>query len=177
MMKRIVCVILSVAFYSLALTQPDGEAPDFTQKDSQGNEVKLSSLKGNPVLIFFYADDCTECRGVLKTILETLKKHSEGGESKKDEKKLVSIGFLYRRDASFNEAQRKKHQDTYGMTFSHYLSFPADFGPLYKSYKHLATKKGKDPYILAVVNKEGKIALCLNGNIDGMDEALKTVMK
>jgi len=41
---------------------PDAKAPDFTLKDLSGKSVKLSSLRGNPVLVIFSATWCPECR-------------------------------------------------------------------------------------------------------------------
>jgi len=36
------------------------KAPDFTTKDQDGNEIKLSSLKGKKVVLYFYPKDMTE---------------------------------------------------------------------------------------------------------------------
>lgn len=36
--------------------------PDFTLQDTQGNDVSLSSLRGNVVLVQFWATYCTPCR-------------------------------------------------------------------------------------------------------------------
>jgi len=40
----------------------EAKAPDFTLKDLSGKSVKLSSLRGNPVLVIFSATWCPECR-------------------------------------------------------------------------------------------------------------------
>ena len=38
----------------------EGEtAPDFTLKDDQGNDVRLSQLRGRPVVLYFYPQDDT----------------------------------------------------------------------------------------------------------------------
>jgi len=39
--------------------EPGKKAPAFTLKDDQGNQVKLSDLKGEPVVIYFYPRDDT----------------------------------------------------------------------------------------------------------------------
>jgi thioredoxin-dependent peroxiredoxin len=36
------------------------KAPDFTAKDQDGNDIKLSSLKGKKVVLYFYPRDMTE---------------------------------------------------------------------------------------------------------------------
>src|SRR3990170_3604659 len=162
MYRWIVCVVLfavAVLIYnSSSFAQAGGDAPDFTQKDSEGNEVKLSALKGKPVLIFFYsAEGCKDCDSALKTTTGLLKQYSD------KKKEIVSIGFVYGAGGAFGQDLRKKHKDAYGVAFTYYLSFPKEFGPIYNSYKNIATGSGQDQYILAVVNSKGKIALCLRG--------------
>ena len=39
--------------------QPGNKAPDFSTKDENGNTVKLSSLKGKKVVLYFYPRDMT----------------------------------------------------------------------------------------------------------------------
>ena len=39
--------------------EPGSKAPAFTLKDDANNKVKLSDLKGNPVVIYFYPRDDT----------------------------------------------------------------------------------------------------------------------
>jgi len=40
---------------------PGDEAPDFTLADTYGDDVVLSSLRGKPVLLFFWATGCQYC--------------------------------------------------------------------------------------------------------------------
>ena len=37
-----------------AMLNPGDKAPDFTGRDQDGNTVKLSDLKGKPVVLWFY---------------------------------------------------------------------------------------------------------------------------
>ena len=39
--------------------EPGSKAPAFTLKDDEGNKVKLSDLKGSPVVLYFYPRDDT----------------------------------------------------------------------------------------------------------------------
>lgn len=54
------------------------EAPDFTLKDIAGNEVKLSSLRGKPVMINFWATWCPPCREEIPVITQ-MYHETEGG--------------------------------------------------------------------------------------------------
>jgi peroxiredoxin len=55
------------------------EAPDFTLKDIEGKEVKLSALRGRPVMINFWATWCPPCRSEIPDIVKLYKStHEEG---------------------------------------------------------------------------------------------------
>lgn len=41
------------------MLEPGQQAPDFTLPDQDGNEVSLSSLRGRPVIVYFYPRDDT----------------------------------------------------------------------------------------------------------------------
>jgi peroxiredoxin len=44
----------SCGLYDARMIQPGDEAPDFTLPDQDGKPVKLSSLRGGPVVVYFY---------------------------------------------------------------------------------------------------------------------------
>jgi peroxiredoxin len=55
------------------------EAPDFTLTDIDGSEVKLSALRGRPVMINFWATWCPPCRSEIPDIVKLYKStHKEG---------------------------------------------------------------------------------------------------
>ncbi len=55
------------------------QAPDFALKDLNGKEVKLSSLRGQPVMINFWATWCPPCRSEIPTIADVYKgTHKDG---------------------------------------------------------------------------------------------------
>lgn len=54
------------------------EAPDFTLTDMSGKEVKLSSLRGRPVMLNFWATWCPPCRSEIPTIVDLYKNTHRG---------------------------------------------------------------------------------------------------
>jgi len=52
-------------------------APDWTLKDQAGNDVRLSSLKGNVVLLAFWATWCSPCREELPTLAKMVELYKD----------------------------------------------------------------------------------------------------
>lgn len=55
------------------------EAPDFTQLDVEGNEVKLSDLRGKVVLIDFWASWCGPCRRENPNVVRLYNEYKDQG--------------------------------------------------------------------------------------------------
>jgi len=52
-------------------------APDFTVYDADGNPLTLSSLRGTPVIVNFWASWCSPCKGEMPDFEEAYKKYGE----------------------------------------------------------------------------------------------------
>jgi peroxiredoxin len=64
---------------SQAATLKDKPAPDFTLADLNGKQVKLSNLRGRPVLINFWATWCPACQAEMPSIVAAYEKHKGQG--------------------------------------------------------------------------------------------------
>ncbi|MCL4535788.1 MAG: TlpA family protein disulfide reductase [Bacteroidetes bacterium] len=59
--------------------RPGHPAPDFTLQDMDGKNVKLSDLKGKPVLINFWTTWCPPCRAEMPDIETVYQRHKAEG--------------------------------------------------------------------------------------------------
>jgi len=88
------------------------KAIDFTLKDLNGKNVKLSeAMKGKTTLMFFWASWCRDSKSAMPTIIEAYKKY--------DPKKLLVIGVNtgVRDSVSFAKDFQKDHEIKFKLVF------------------------------------------------------------
>ncbi len=66
-------------------------APDITAMDLDGQPVKLSDLRGRPVLVNFWASWCVPCREEMPLLRDELERHQADG--------LAIVGVIFKDDA------------------------------------------------------------------------------
>jgi peroxiredoxin len=57
----------------------DDRASDFTLKDLDGRDVRLSDYKGKTIVLYFMATWCPECRGTIPRLKEIYSSYSSKG--------------------------------------------------------------------------------------------------
>ena len=96
-----ILVLASIAYLWIA---PSGaqQVPDVTLQLLDGNKLKLSSLKGKPVLITFWATSCPGCIKEMPHLIELYNElHSEGLE-------VIGIAMPYDRPDYIMEMVKRK---------------------------------------------------------------------
>lgn len=58
---------------------PNREAPDFSFTDLDGNELRLSDLRGQRVVLDFWATWCPPCRKEIPHFIELARQHADAG--------------------------------------------------------------------------------------------------
>lgn len=69
----------ALAVWPAGCAQPEGEMAklDYTLKDMNGNDVRLSDYKGRPMLINFWATWCAPCRHEIPAFVELVEKYRD----------------------------------------------------------------------------------------------------
>lgn len=68
--------LTGLAATAVAGQAPGDSAPDFTLKTLDGDTVRLSELRGRPVVIYFWATWCPSCRNEIPLLSEAYEAHT-----------------------------------------------------------------------------------------------------
>lgn len=81
--KIILLLVLALVILATGCTETGAavgdRAPDFQLQDLEGNEVSLSSLRGSPILLNFWATWCPTCRLEMPFIQEVYQEWTDKG--------------------------------------------------------------------------------------------------
>ena len=155
-MKTIYSLVLMGLFAVLLTAQTakiDESAPNFTLKDSKGNEHSLSDFKGKTVVLEWINYDCP-----------IVKKHYDSGNMQSLQKKYTEAGVVWLavcssvegKQGNFSNEEINKRSEAHKAAFSGYL-IDAD-GKVGKMYGAKTT-----PHMY-VIDKDGKLVYA--GGID-----------
>ena len=134
-------------------------AADFTLKTPAGEDLQLSSLKGQYVIVDFWASWCMPCRAAIPHVKELYAKYHAGGLE------IISVSIDDKEDAwkkAIGQEQMPWKQviDTYTGS-NQQANITGGYGI------------GAIPYTL-LLDKEGKV-IAINPESRAMDKALKKI--
>ena len=123
-----------------ANTNEDDRASDFTLKDLDGRDVRLSDYKGKTIVLYFMATWCPECRGSIPRLKEIYSSYNAKGLV------LLSIDVMESKEKA--AAYSRKYNLPYAILLD-------EDGKVYRSYG-----VGGVP-LKALINRNGRI-ICWN---------------
>jgi len=151
-------LIAAAMLLSSSLALAADAATDFTLRDIDGNQVTLSALKGNVVVMSFWATWCGPCKEEMPHLQKML------DERKDDGLRILSISTDDARSASKVKPFIKKN----GYGFTVLLDKDSSVIGTYNPSKTL-------PYTV-VVDREGNVAMVHSGYNPGDEKELKRVV-
>lgn len=123
-------------------------APDFSVIDADGNKIKLSEMKGKPIVLNFWASWCYYCTVEMPDFEEMYKKHGE-------EVQFMMVDLTDGRRETLDIA--KKHISDNGFTFPVYFDTSSEAAKAYSISGIPATY---------FIGAEGNLIAYANGMID-----------
>ncbi|MEA2348045.1 MAG: hypothetical protein QOG62_1832 [Thermoleophilaceae bacterium] len=126
------------------MTEPGSVAPDFTLADQDGNQVTLSELRGNQVVLVFYPLDFSPvCNDQLSVYQEVLPEFEERGA------KMFGISV----DHAF---AHKAFQEKLGLTFPLLADFEPK-GAVAQAYDMYIDGRGHNHRGFVVIDPDGNV--------------------
>jgi thiol-disulfide isomerase/thioredoxin len=99
-------------------------APDFAITASDGRAIRLSALRGRPVLVYFWASTCRTCLYQAEGLVSLYERFHRAG--------LEIVGISYDTDRAAFEAFRANHHQTWPTSFSGRQVWEDPVGRLYR---------------------------------------------
>lgn len=148
----IISVMLSLPAYAKEIS---GRVPDFTLSNVQGGNVRLAELRGQVVMLNFWATWCGPCRQEMPELEKLYKRYSKAG---------FTILAINTEDGT-NPGKRKEVKTFVDNTK---LTFPI----LFDNNKEVVTKMEKD-FLKKNMGMPTTVLVDRNGNARFLHEAYK----
>ena len=138
-----------------AAPRPGDVAPPFTLKRDTGGTLALSSLKGKPVYLNFFASWCAPCNEEAPSVVLLNKKYAPKG--------LVVLGVDEQEDAKKAQGFASKYKIPFGVVL--------DDGPMGKDYGVIALP------VHVFIDRSGKISTYRLGEMSPseIEDAIKKI--
>jgi peroxiredoxin len=140
LMILLICILFALSLGQCKSNAPSKQetiaAPDFSLNDIQGKTFKLSSQRGNPVVMFFGATWCPACRGEMPFYKALYEKYAGRG-----------LKFLY---IDINESSKRVARFAKENSFPYLVLVDAD-GSVANDYNIIGVPT------LILVDKRGNI--------------------
>lgn len=136
-------------------------APDFSVIDADGNKIKLSDMKGKPVVINFWATWCYYCKVEMPDFEEMYKQYGEDVQ-------FMMVDLTDGKRETLDGA--KKHISDNGFTFPVYFDTDSDAANAYGISGIPATY---------FIDAEGNLITYVNGMVDAelIEKGIKMITK
>jgi thiol-disulfide isomerase/thioredoxin len=109
---------------SLHMQRLDEAAPDFQLRDASGDELRLTALRGRPVILHFWATWCEPCREELPALETIARRLADSGAI------LVAVAI----DDEADAARIRRYAQDLGVTFPVYLAREGDISERFWSW-------------------------------------------
>ena len=117
-------------------------APDFTVVASDGGTIRLSALRGRPVLVYFWTSTCRTCLYQAESLVSLYERFHPAG--------LEIVGISYDTDRAAFEAFRAQHHLVWPTSFSGRQVWEDPVGRLYRE---------RGTGVLDLVDRNGTLVL------------------
>ncbi len=149
----------------MPLLEPGAMAPDFELPDSTGASVRLSALRGNPVVIYFYPkDDTNVCTKQACAFRDRLAEFD-------------SIGARILGISDDSPASHAKFAAKYALPFTLLSDKGGAVRKLYGVHKRFGVIPGRVTYVIGADGRIRRVYSALSESSQHVEEALRALTR